>query len=311
MNSLICFLTVFHILQFIRNRWFFSRKVRRLVYLGIFLPVGDYILRLILGELWFSSGDLVFHSFIYQAMFWSMVSLIYWVYNRDLKGALEFYIPLAGLFLYWLFSLFSTESLYFLAPFHIESFHLNWINAGYFIPTMIALALWGIKKWSEMSNQMISKISLACLLLFLGLGGIIWNNAKGSLEERFGNVQLVHVSPANNLQTEWQVVSYDKGVYHSSKYHFVQEWQGDVERTEGFDDFEAAQSILMDPVVMGVYKNSFKNPVLTQEIQSEVSVITIKELNPSIELFWLKEVQILKNRSGQIIDFNVQYGTVI
>lgn len=311
MNSLICFLTVFHAVKLFQRRWFVSRKVRRLIFLGIFLPLSDYILRIILGELWFYSGNLVFHSFFYQMLFWSVLALLYWVKTREIESAIVFFFPVLGLFFYFLFSLLSTESLRFFTPFSDFTFHLGWINAGYFVPTVLALFLWGIKRWSEMSVENISRISLSVFAVFLITSGIVWNNAIGDMEKVAKGSELIRIKPSNSLHTEWDVTSYQNRVFKSGKYHFVQGWQGKMESVEAFGDFNLAQNVLLDPYIRSLYLKGFKNPILDVEIQNEVLKITIRELNPSIELLWLKQIQILKNDSGQIIDTTVNYGTFI
>lgn len=311
MNVIICFLTVFHVLRLIERRIFVPKTTRRLIYLGIFLPLADYILRIFLGELWFFSGNLVFHSFIYHGIFWSVVALLYWVYSRDPAAALRFYFPLAGLFVYWVFSVFSTEHLCFFAPLSDNCLAFDWIGAGYIVPMIVALFFWSIKRWSEMSTVNIARISLSVLVVFIALAGIVRYNARSDLTEELKNGRYITILPANILQTEWNVTSYYRGEYLIARYHFAQGWIDDPETVEAFNEFDIAQTVLLDPSVHKLYRMGFKNPIVNVEIQNEILSFTITESKPSAELMWLKEARIIKNRSGQIMDFTAQYGTVI
>ena len=311
MNSLICFLTVFHLFKLTRHRLFVSKAIRRLIYLGIFLPIGDYILRFVIGDLWFYSGNLIFHSIPYQVMFWSIVSLLVWVYSRNLLSSLTFLFPLLGLVCYMLFSFLGTEHLTFWSPMSEYSLHLDWVNSGYLIPTTVAMLLLVSKRWSEISSRTIGQISLSVLLVFLLAAGVIRNNARNSIPENYKTSGVVTITPANNLHTEWQAVSYKDGSYFFNRYHFVQGFQQKFQQVEVFDDYDTAQSVLMDRSIKNLCLLGFKNPLVKIQIQNEALSIDIKELHPSNELLWIKEAQIVRNRSGMIVDFSVRYGTFI
>ncbi len=310
MNIVICFISAFHFFKLIQRKKFIQRNTRFLIYIGIIMPLGDYLLRLVLGDLWFYSGALIFHSFFFQIFFWTVIAILYWVYAKDIKGALKAYYPLVGLLLYALFTLFSTERLNFLNPFFSTTVNLDWVNAGYSIPLIIAGLLWVTKKWSELSASTISKFSLIGLTVFIVLVGFIRNNVVRDLVNDFRPAKTISIIPANNLQTEWNVVAYKDRQYVVGRYHFVQGWLGKIEEEPAFDDFQISQNILRDPSVRGLYLNAFKNPVIKTELQNEVISVTILELRPSIEFLWVKDAKMVKNRSGQIMDFSVRYGTI-
>ncbi len=311
MNSLICFLTVFHLFKLTRRRLFVAKVTRRLIYLGVFLPLGDYILRFIRGDLWFFSGNLLFHSIPYQCLFWCIFSLLYWVYCRELLRSLKFLFPLLGLIFYMLFSFLGTEHLTFWTPISNFSLHLDWVNSGYLIPTTVALILLISKRWSEISSVTIGRISLSVLIVFVILAGIIRNNAKNDIPAEYKKSGVVTITPANNLHTEWQAVNYRDGYYYFSRYHFVQGYQLKFKQIDAFDDYDTVQSVFLDASIRNLCLFGFKNPLVKIQIQSEALRIDIKELNPSSELLWIKEAQVVRNRSGLIVDFSVQYGTFI
>ncbi len=311
MNSLICLLTVFHILSLVQQKVFIAKRMRRLVYLGIILPLGDYIIRFFLGEIWFYSGNLIFHSFFYQGLFWCIVTLLYWVYSKDFRSALKYLLPLLGLAFYLIFSLFSTDNLFFGAPFFSNSFHLDWINSGYLIPSAFALFLWSIKRWSEMSVKTISRLSLGMLAAFMILAGVIRVNAENAAAEKMNDYKAISIVPANILLTEWRVVFYSDESYFVQQFHFVQGWQGKLEQVDAFNDVAVAQKVLGHPSIRRMYLYGFKNPVMNIEFQNEVLSIIITELKPSIEFLWIRQVTIVHSRSGQLVDMDVQYGTFI
>ncbi|MBU2513364.1 hypothetical protein KJ966_18645 [bacterium] len=311
MNSLICLLTVFHILALVQQKVFIAKGKRRLVYLGIVLPLGDYVLRFFLGELWFYSGNLIFHSFFYQGLFWCIVVLLFWIYSRDLRSSIKFLLPLSGLGFYYICSLFSTDELFFGAPFFSGSFHLDWISSGYLIPSVFALFLWLIKRWSEMSVKTISRLSLCVLAAFIIIAGIIRFKAENAAAEKVENYNALSIMPANSLLTEWSVVFYADKSYYSQRFHFVQGWQGQPEKAEAFDNFAVAQKVLNNPSIRRVYLYGFKNPIIKIEFQNEALFVTISEFKPLIDFLWIKQIKIIHSRSNQVVDMNVQYGTII
>lgn len=310
MNSVICFISAFHFFKLIQRKKFIKRKTRLLIYIGTIMPLGDYLLRLIRGDLWFFSGELIFHSFFFQSLFWTVIAFLYWVYAKDFKKALRAYFPLVGLLFYALFTFFSTEHLNFLSPFLNTTANIDWVNAGYIIPLIIVGLLWITKKWSELSTSAISKLSLLSLAMFMILVGFIRGNVVRDLVDDLRLAETISITPANSLQTEWNVVAYKDRRYFIGRYHFVQGWLGKIKEESAFDDFQISQNILRDPSIRGLYFNAFKNPVIKTELQNETISITISELIPSIEFLWVKEVQMVKNRSGRIMDLNVSYGSV-
>lgn len=309
MNSLICFLTVFHLFKLARRRLFVSKITRRLVYLGIFLPLGDYLLRMVRGDLWFFSGNLFFHSVPCHFLFWVVIALLFWVYSRDVLSSLRFLAPLLGLLCYMVFCLFSTEYLTFWAPVSEHGIRLNWVNSGYLIPSTVALLLQLSKRWSELSSVTVGRISIGVLVVFVSLAGFFRHNAISAIPEPHDSSGVQSVYPANILQTEWNTVVFHEGIYFSSRYHFVQGYQESFTSVEAFDDFETAQGVLVDQSIRRLYRFGFKNPVVSIQIQKEALQIAIKELYPAPELLWIQHAQIVRNRSGLILDYNSQYGT--
>lgn len=311
MNSLICFLTVFHIFKLLQNKLFVPKLSRRMIYLGIFLPLGDYLLRFWFGEIWFYSGNLIFHSFFYQAFVWSIIALLYWVYSRDLRATFRFYFPLVGLAAYLIFSVFGTEHLAFWSPFSNRSWHLDWINSGYVIPLSVAALLRLTKRWSEFSSITIARISLGVLVVFLVIIGAIRFNAQSDIPLEYRNLDMVNLLPANNLQTEWDVVSYRAGSYYAGRFHFVQGFPEEFEQIDAYDDYDAAQTIMLNPAIRNLVLNGFRNPQIKIEIQNEILKVSISELKPLVGLLWIKQATMTCNRSGMINEFHIRHGTFI
>ncbi len=311
MNSLICLLSAFHVLALLQTRLFISKVTKRLIYLGILLPLGDYILRFILGEIWFYSGDLIFHSFFYQGLFWLILAVLYWIYNHRIGPSIRILSPLLGLSFYFLFSLFTTESLNFFAPLFDIRIHWGWIYSGYLIPTVFALLLWLNKVFSKMTVLTISRFSLIMLVAFVAFAGIIRNNASNAVAQFKNDNAVVSLLPANSLLTEWHAIIYQNKNYQIRRYHFVQGWQGALEEQEAFRAFDDSQYALLHPSIRNLYRFGFRNPTIRVYFENETVLVTITELKPLIDFLWIKKVEIKQNHSGQIVDLEIFYGTVI
>lgn len=311
MNIFVCALAGYYVTNLIQKRVTISRWSRFLFYLGIFLPAGDYLLRFIVGEIWFQTGGLIFHSLAYQTLFWGVAALLNWVYQRDLKKAIKLLLPLAGLLFYALFSIFGMESLSFLAPFSSACFSLGWVNSGFLIPVIVLSVLWITLMWSELPHTMVSILALCFLVAFVGYSGISHYRINQDLQKTFPRAHVVNIVPANHQQTLWQVVTYEQGNYSHCKFHFIQGPIGEIMEQPALSDTESSQLALLDPVVREVYLKAFKNPVIQTDIQNESMLISISELLPLIEPIWIKRLQLRKNKSGQMVIHEIEYGTIL
>ncbi|MBT3227183.1 MAG: hypothetical protein HOE30_12225 [Deltaproteobacteria bacterium] len=311
MNIVVCAFAVYNVLNLIPKRLMISRWSRSLLYLGIALPSGDYLLRFLIGEIWFQTGGLIFHSVTYQSLFWGVIALLSWVYQRDVKIASKFLLPLAGLLLYALFSVFGTENLPFLSPFSLGSFKLGWVNSGYLIPVVVFTILWFATRWSEVSGKTISTLALSMLVVFITYSGISHFRINREWQKFFPEAQIVSIVPFNHQQTIWRVVTCLQGSYFHSNFHFIQGQRGEIAEQPALSDSEASQLALLDPVIRVMFQKAFKNPVIQTNIQNESMHISISELLPLIEPIWIKQIQLRKNKSGQMVIFEINYGTVL
>ncbi len=310
MNIVVCAFAVYNVLNLIQERVTISRWSRSLLYLGIILPAADYLLRFLIGEIWFQTGGLIFHSLIYQAMFWGTLTLLSWVYQRDIKKAGILLLPLAGLLLYGLFSIFSAENLPFLSPFSLVSFKLGWVNSGYLIPVVIFILLWATTRWSEVSRKTTSILALSMLMIFVTYSGISYYRINQQWQKSFPDAQIVSIVPSNHQQTMWRVVTSHQGSYFHSDFHFIQGQRGEIAEQPALSDSETSQLALLDPMIRVMFRKAFKNPVMQTNIQNESMNISISELLPLIEPIWIKQLQLRKNKSGQMVVFEINYGTV-
>ncbi|MCP4757015.1 MAG: hypothetical protein GY866_39635 [Proteobacteria bacterium] len=310
MNTIICIFSVYYFFKLVDKRISIGIGSKVLIYMGILMPIGDYVFRLVLGEIWFHTSGLIFHSFFYQGLFWSISALLFWVYRRDVKGAGRLLLPLVGLSIYALFTILGTESVAFLGPITLYSIHLDWIGSGYLIPLAVYILLLISKKWSDLSLYAIGRLSLGFLFLFFIYVGIVRYNIERSLDDSFQRHGSIVITPANSLQTVWNAVVKENNHYLSRKYHFIRGWQGEIQKHQISNDFEISQSVLLDPLVRLLYQNALKNPMLNADIQNEVLKVEISELFPSIEPLWIAKIKITKNRSGQLLDFSVDYGSI-
>jgi hypothetical protein len=310
MNIVVSAFVVYNVLNLIQKRLRISRWSRSLLYIGTVLPVGDYLLRFLIGEIWFQTGGQIFHSLIYQVLFWGVMGLLSWVYQRDVKKAGVFLLPLVGLLIYALFSVFSTESLPFLSPFSLVSFKLGWVNSGYLVPVIIFILFWFTSRWSEVSSRTTSMLALSVLVIFITYSGISYFRINQDWQKSFPEAQIVSIVPVNHQQTMWRVVTCLNGSYFHSNFHFIQGQRGEIAEQPALNDSEASQLVLLDPMIRDIFRNAFKNPVIQTNIQNESMNITISELLPLIEPIWIKQLQLRRNKSGQLVVFEIDYGTL-
>lgn len=310
MNIIISFTTVFLFFELIRKRSKIKPVSRILVYIGVLSPMGDYLLRLLWGEIWFQSGQLIFHNFFIQTVFWLIAALLYWVYIRSFRKARRLIYPLFGLLVFVGFSFISTDNVSFFSPLFQKQMHLGVIQTGYYIPLILAVALLATKKWTHLSSKKISQISLGFLFLFILYAGgtrLFIQYGSGKLYQQD---KRVSVSPANLLQTIWNVVSYHNNQYTNRRFHIFNYRQEDIIKQTASNDIDLSQTVLLDPIIRGIYLNAFKYPVITTDLQNEVIKIEISEMDSTNEFLAVKKIQIMKNKSGQIIDSHVEYGSL-
>lgn len=311
MNIVVCIFACYHALNLIQKGITVSPRSRFLLYLGIILPAGDYLLRFIIGEIWFQTEGLVFHSLIYQSLFWGVVALLSWVYQRDVKKAGTLLLPMVGLSVYALFSIFSTENLSFFSPLSSASFKLGWVNSGFLVPVSIFIVLWILTRWSELSETMVSILTLFVLVSFVTYSGISYHRIDREWQKSFPEARLVSIAPVNHQQTMWRVVTRLQDNYSHSKFHFIQGQSGEITEQPALSDAEIPQLALLDPMIRIMFQKAFKNPVIQTNMQNESMHILISELLPLIEPIWIKRIQFRKNKSGQMAVFEINYGTVL
>ncbi|NQU64842.1 MAG: hypothetical protein HQ517_11270 [SAR324 cluster bacterium] len=311
MNIVVCVFACYYALNLIQKKITVSRGSRYLFYLGIVLPAGDYLLRFIIGEIWFQTEGLIFHSLIYQSLFWGVGALLSWIYLRDIKKAGRVLLPVAGLLVYTLFSVFGTENLSFLAPLSSHFFKLGWVNSGFLILVVVYTVLWIITRWSELSETTVSILALFILLVFVTYAGISYNRIVREWQKSFPKARVVSILPANHQQTLWNVVTRQQDTYSHGKFHFIRGQQGEITEHAELSDSEVSQMALLDPTIRVMFQKAFKNPVIQTNMHNESMLITISELLPLIEPIWIKRMQFRKNKSGQIVAFEIDYGTVL
>ncbi len=309
MNIVACVFFVYFGLNLLQKKAVISRSTRFFLYLGTVLPVMDYFLRFSVGEIWFQTEGLIFHSFVYQSLFWGIASILVWVYIRDIRKAGKLLFPLVGLLMYTVFSVFSMENISFLTPLSSASFSLGWVIPGYLIPTVILIVFWITAIGSDLSKTLVSILALLSLIGFIVYAGISYHRINQDLKSVFPNPQVVSIAPVNHQQTMWRVVTKHQDNYSLSHFHFIQGQHGEVEEHPSLNESETAQMALLDPVIWEIFQKAFRNPVIQIDIQNESMLVTISELVPLIEPLWVKKIQLRKNRSGQIVFFDIDYGT--
>jgi len=309
MNIIISLTTLFLFFELIKKRSKISPSSKALVYIGVVSPVGDYILSFLWGEIWYQSGQLIFHSIIIQTVFWLVAALLYWVYIRNFSEARRLIYPLLGLLVFVGFSFISTDKVSFFYPVSQRQLNLGLVQTGYYIPLVLTLLLLSIKKWAHLSSRKASQISLGFLLLFIVYAAGIRLFIQYGNEKVYQQYERVAVSPANLLQTIWNVVSYQDNKYINQQFNVFDYKHETIIEQQASNDVDLSQTVLLDPTIRNIYLNAFKYPVITTDLQNEVIKIEISEIDTATEFLVLKKIQIMKNRSGQIIDSHVEYGS--
>ena len=310
MNIVISLITF----QCLRLNWEVKRPISTkssiLIILGIIAPLGDYILRIILGEIWFQTSGLVFHSFIYHGLLWGVMALLHWVYQRNIRQAVIWLLPLTGLFTYFIFTVLSTEALPFFSPLSDIRLSLNWVNSGHLIPLILAVAFWITKKWTHLNRVLISRVSLGIFLVYIISMGTIQINIKRMLAETPIQNSMVNITPARFLPLDWDVVTYANNHYQVRRYQLVNGWIDEVLEPDAFHNFDMSQNALRDPKIFRIVSSAFKNPVISTTIQNETMMVEISEVVPSSEILWIDNLQLIINRTGQLVDYHVDFRTI-
>ena len=310
MNILICLITIKSILTSWRFKNPITAKSGFLIYLGAVAPVGDYILRLVLGEIWFQTSGLIFHSVIYQGLVWSLFALLHWVYWRNIRQAVNCLLPLLGLLAYTVFTILSTEAMPFFAPLSHAKVSFNLVNAGYLIPMVLAIMLRTTIKWIRLNNLIVSRISLSILLIFIVSMGLAQLNIKRTSSNVFSTTSELTIIPTGILPYSWAVVSLQDFQYQVGRYNLFKGWDKEIDTKHAFLNFKMAQNALLDPRIFLIYVSAFKNPVISASIQNETMMVDISELTPYSELWWVDRLQIIINKTGQFVDYNIDYRTL-
>ncbi len=269
--------------------------------------MGDYIYRFFKSEPLIHSCEVLFQSFIYQWAFWTLIVFYHWLVYRNLKSSLRFYLPLVGLGCYALFSILSTESVPFLYPLTSASTTFNLMKPGYLVLLIPISLVWFTRKWTKLSL-----LSLGCFSFLFLAGFLIAISAtvaviENSLTEPFTNSERLSILPGNHFYSEWHVVAVGQGKYHFDRYELFRGLKNDLRTRREFEDFELTQNILLNPLIHCIYYHSFKNPVASIDIQKEKLILDIAELIPSNDLFEVENLVMIQNKSGQIVNLQVNY----
>jgi|GEM_PF-1949590 len=307
MNILISFFTVFHCLGITQKRIPLTFKSRGLLLLGTLLPAGDYLLRLIQGEMHFQNGNWYFHSFLYQAVFWTVSVLLYWVHSRNLRKACRFFLPLVGLFCTLLFSLMGSEGIPFFTPISYNRLQLDLFNIGFLLPVLVCIGLLLLQLLLKFPPAITNWCAIGYILFFLASSLVIRSTLDKALTRPFREAKQVSMYPANFSQTRWYVVAVDREKYLIGQYHLFQGWLGKASTLDQFSDLNLSQQVLQDPFIRNLYLHSFRLPRVEVSIQNNLFQIVLSEPLAFTDLFGIKKIKITKKRSGQILDFVVHY----
>ncbi|OGG98042.1 MAG: hypothetical protein A2508_08800 [Candidatus Lambdaproteobacteria bacterium RIFOXYD12_FULL_49_8] len=76
------------------------------------------------------------------------------------------------------------------------------------------------------------------------------------------------------------------------------------------NDFELAQTLLLDPYFLSLYVHIFKNPVIETKYDHEQLKLKVTELIPRTELFWTKSLVLTKTAGGQVLESDRKWGSL-
>lgn len=308
MNVPIAALTLFHLYHLLRDKRYLSKGSWILVLLGCLLPLVDYGVFLFSDAPGLFGVPLYFHSVFYLAPFLGVLSLWVWIGTRSARRAAQTFLPLLGLLLYGFLTLLSTERTPFLRPLTEASSSLDLINRGYLFPMVLILVLWGTKRWHALKTRTLSLSGLGILVGFLVFNGGLRLVMVGTLPEQMQDPDTFTCEPANILQTQWHVTSLKRDRYIFSSFTVFSGWDETPQVLLTSNDFELAQTLLLDPYFKAIYVHGFKNPLIETKYLSDAMRIKITELLPLRELYWNKVVTLTTGGSGQILEIEREKG---
>ena len=307
MNVVVSIVFIIFFFEMLRRKRNVSSLPVFLTVFGAVLPLGDYVTRFFRSLPLFHSCDTVFQSFPYQGIFWSIAVAYCWIATRDFKRSLVFYLPLLGLGFYAFFSILGTDSVPFFFPLSNFGVGLGLVKEGYLIVLIPISLLWMTKRWLRLSLSAIGWLSFSYLTTFVLLMAILRTVISNSLVEPIGNLEEITIVPANHYHTEWIIVAKSRDRYYSDRYKLFAGLQNDLQTQPKFDDFESMQNILLHPAIHCLYFRAFKHPIAKIDIRKERLFVQFNEFVPLNELFGIDKLVVIQNRSGQIVDFQVNY----
>ncbi|MDT8447241.1 MAG: hypothetical protein RRB13_10165 [bacterium] len=307
MNALIAALTLFNLFHWTRDQKLLSKGSWALIFAGTLLPLLDYIAFLTSSEPGLFWMPLWFHSPFYLAALLSVISLWVWIGTRNLKRATQVFWPLAGLGVYLLLSLISTQRLPFLRPFSDFSFSLGLVNQGYLVVLSLTILLWVTKRWNRLKTITVCKASLAILVGFVLVNGVVRVLVLATLPEEMRQGERVSLQPANWFQSSWHVSSLKRDRYHYADFNLIGGW-GPTQMLQSSNDFELTQTLLLDPYFKSLYVHGFKNPVVETKYINDLLRVQITELWPLREVYWTRLLTLTKTSSGQILEIEREKG---
>jgi len=310
MNVLISALTVFSLYHFREESKKLDKKSWWLMLFGTLLPSLDYLQSAVFGLPGIVWTPLWFHSPFYLATGLLVIAIWVWVRIRSLSKAAQCFWPLAGQTLYLALTALSTERVPVLRPFYSGSYAADLVNQGYLFPALIILLLWVTKRWNGLKTRNICLTSLVIVPAFLVLNLGVRVVSFSQLPENLQGSEQVSATPANILQSKWNVVAFKEGKYHYQQLNLFSGWGTESHVLQASNDSDLTQALLEDPHLKGLYVFQFKNPVISTKLLNEQLRIEITELVPLKEVVWTKNMVVIKNSNEQIIDITWERGTL-
>lgn len=280
---------------------------RGLLFLGTLLPIGDIVLRFTLGELWYYNSRILFHSMVWQVVFWAGLALLYWIYTRNSKIARRLLLPIVGFSVYVLIAILGGEKIHLLAPFSDWRPNFGGFVTGYWISAVCFLALFGLRYWKTIGSRVISAVAIGIFFSHLLYSGGSWLYLRNELKNASTALETMSLFPMDYGQIHWGIVGMNENVYQLKRFHIYNGVQEVLSTKKQLNDVDLSQVAFLDPFVRNMYLYAFKHPVMEVSVQNETFKIEISELFPLLDLFRLKSVRFVKNRTGNIVDMEVEY----
>lgn len=309
MNLIISIITVFHLLRIIKKKYPLRLKSKILIFLGICLPIMDYIIRYYRDEPILSSLTVLFQSFPYQMMVWGVLALLYWIYKRNFRKAGVLLLPLVGMLFYISITALTTEKIYFLKPFSDIYISFNLIKPGYIFPLLLILLLWIVKRWLGFSAKKISYFSIHIIILSILISVFFKTYTFFTLPDSFSKNSNILITPTDHLLVNWNAIELNGRDYYVSTFRFLYGWNTDVKKYPLSNDYELLQSILIYPDILAYYSSSFQVPVVKTSVKNENLLVEIRELSPLSDIFWMNRLTLERNRTGHVLQLNKNYKT--